>query len=123
MKSPLSSSEFFVVEYRKRGNALPPGEITLDAKIDGSGLIIYRINTRAANLSNHYGGPDGVYVFRPGVTDEKYCGSKSSDGITNSYLSSSAGRTSYGSTDFKKTIRDNTSSENIFNSYARITSV
>lgn len=115
LKSPLSSSEFFVVEYRKQGNALPPGEITLDAKVYGSGLIIYRINTRAANLSNHYGGPDGVYVFRPGVTDEKYCGSKSSGGIMNSYLSSSAGRTSYGSTDFKKTIRDNTSSENIIN--------
>ena len=115
LKSPLSSSEFFVVEYRKQGNALPPGALTLDAKIYGSGLIIYRINTRAANLSNHYGGPDGVYVFRPGVTDEKYCGSKSSNEAMSSYLSSSVGRTSYGSTDFKKTIKDNTVSENIIN--------
>ncbi|MBS5951844.1 MAG: M6 family metalloprotease domain-containing protein, partial [Clostridium sp.] len=42
LKTPMSNNEFFVVEYRKKGN---PYKGELDGKIPGSGLIIYRVNT------------------------------------------------------------------------------
>ncbi|MDA3943000.1 MAG: M6 family metalloprotease domain-containing protein [Bacteroidetes bacterium] len=63
--SQQSSSEYFVVEYRKK-------EGTFDGTLPRSGMLIYRINTNAGN-GNAQGPPDEVYIFRPG-------GSPSSDG-------------------------------------------
>jgi M6 family metalloprotease-like protein len=105
LRSPLSSNEFFVVEYRNK----PEYDFkhkTLDLKIPGSGLIVYRINTKVAALSNYSSDSDGVYIFRPGVTDERYC----TKDLSQSFLSGDPdiGRTTFGSTDFSRTTADNT---------------
>ncbi|SHF17913.1 bacterial Ig-like domain-containing protein [Lactonifactor longoviformis] len=110
LKSPLSSNEFFVVEYRKK----PVYDFSskpLDIKIPGSGLIIYRVNTKVAGLTNFASRDDGVYIFRPGVTDEQYC----SKDLSQSFLSAAPeiNRTSFGSADFTRTIADNTPEESI----------
>ena len=99
LKTGISDDEFFVVEYRKQGTRYSD---ELDVKIPGSGLIIYRINTKSENLSNKYG-TDGVYVFRPGET------STTSDAgdIYSSFLSAESGRTTYGSADLNASITDN----------------
>jgi M6 family metalloprotease-like protein len=57
--SPYSSSEFFVVEYRKKGG-------TFENSLPGSGLLVYRIDP---SLGGNAGGPpDEVYIYRPGGT-------------------------------------------------------
>lgn len=97
LKTPMSNSEFFVVEYRKKGN---PYKYELDSKIPGSGLIIYRINTD--EKSNYVGEKDYIYIFRPGETGE----GDGKGNIFEAFLSKESGRTSYGSSDFNKKIGD-----------------
>ena len=63
IKSPLSTSEYFVIEYRKKGSKT----FDYDRYIGASGLIVYRVNEQYANRGNLYG-DDFVYVFRPGET-------------------------------------------------------
>ena len=63
IKSPLSTSEYFVIEYRKKGNKT----FDYDRYIGASGLIVYRVNEEYANRGNLYG-DDFVYIFRPGET-------------------------------------------------------
>ncbi len=58
--SPKSTTEYFMVEYRKKEGLL---EGTLPWHYD-EGLIIYRINTESIR-GNAYGPPDEIYVFRP----------------------------------------------------------
>ena len=61
--SPNSSTEYFVVEYRKETG-------TFETSLPGSGLIIYRINTDFDGMGNSdYDGSsvlDELYVYRPG---------------------------------------------------------
>ena len=57
--SPYSSTEYFLVEYRKRSG-------TFESSLPGEGLLVYRINT--APSGNAAGPPDEVYVYRPGGT-------------------------------------------------------
>lgn len=59
--SPNSSSEYFVVEYRKNTT-------TFESGIPGEGLLVYRINTSADGDGNANGPPDELYVYRPGGT-------------------------------------------------------
>lgn len=59
--SPNSTSEFFVVEYRKK----LPG--TYEYNVPNSGLVIYRINS-LVNEGNRNGPPDEVYIYRPSGT-------------------------------------------------------
>jgi M6 family metalloprotease-like protein len=59
--SPNTSSEYFVVEYRKE-------EGTFETSLPGSGLLVYRINTAANGQGNANGPPDEVYIYRPGGT-------------------------------------------------------
>lgn len=63
LKTPLSDTEFFAVEYRQQG-ARYSDEI--DVKIYGTGLVVYRVNTEAEG--NFNGDQDEIYVFRPGET-------------------------------------------------------
>lgn len=69
IRTPLSETEFFVVEYRKAcGNSIT--NIQFDTKVFYSGVIVYRINTVPNDdgiLSNRFG-KDYIYVFRPGET-------------------------------------------------------
>ena len=57
IKSPNSSTEFFVIEYRDKN-------VYWDSGLPGSGLLVSRINTLVDG--NSQGPPDEVYVFRPG---------------------------------------------------------
>lgn len=59
--SPVSSTEYFVVEYRK---ATDGG--TFESSLYNEGLLVYRINT--AYTGNANGPPDEVYIYRPDGT-------------------------------------------------------
>ncbi len=77
--SPNSTDEFFVVEYRNKSG-------TFETNIPGSGLIVYRIDTR--HTGNAGGPPDEVYIYRPD-------GTLTVNGtINNAFYSPSSGRTS-----------------------------
>lgn len=64
LKTPLSDTEFFAVEYRKQGERYSN---ELDVKIYGTGLVVYRVNTEADG--NFKGDQDEIYVFRPEETE------------------------------------------------------
>ena len=57
--SPNSSTEFFVVEYRRKTG-------TFESSVPGSGMLVYRINTAASG--NASGPPDEIWVYRPNGT-------------------------------------------------------
>ena len=77
--SPCSKDEFLIVEYRKKTG-------TFETNIPGSGLIVYRIDSR--ETGNASGPPDEVYIYRPG-------GTLTNDGDSwNAFFSSSVSRTS-----------------------------
>ncbi len=63
LKTPLSDTEFFAVEYRQQGAEYSE---EMDVKIYGSGLVVYRVNTEVSG--NFKGDKDEIYVFRPGET-------------------------------------------------------
>ncbi|MDE6020166.1 MAG: hypothetical protein K2H01_04090 [Ruminococcus sp.] len=63
LKTPLSDTEFFAVEYRQQGKRYSD---EMDVKIYGTGLVVYRVNTEADG--NFKGDQDEIYVFRPGET-------------------------------------------------------
>jgi M6 family metalloprotease-like protein len=76
--SPNSTVEYFMVEYRNKSG-------TFETNIPGSGLIVYRIDTRVTG--NASGPPDEVYVYRPG-------GTPSANGnADNAFFSSTISRT------------------------------
>ena len=104
LKTDYSTSEFFVVEYRKQGDKYD--EKSYDNKIYGSGLIIYRVSA-SLNGGNMYGPPYKIYVFRPG--DVIYNGYEKADytGLPDSFLSKECGRTSYGTHDMTAGIEQN----------------
>ena len=60
IRSPFSSTEFFVLEYRLRAGSMFEGTLY------NQGLLVYRINTACAG--NFYGPPDEVYIYRPNGT-------------------------------------------------------
>lgn len=62
IKSPLSDSEFFVAEYRKKGDSL---KYEFDSKVPEEGLLLYRVNTAYASNAN---GDDFIYVYRHNPT-------------------------------------------------------
>ncbi len=83
IKSPNSTSEYFVVEYRK-------AEGMFESALPGSGLIIYRV-TPSLN-GNSQGPPDEIYVFRPN-------GTAAVNGEINSgFYSSESGKTIFNAT-------------------------
>lgn len=90
LKTPLSDSEVFVVEYRQKGDSFS-GE--LDAKIYGSGLIVYRVNNEIRG--NYATDKDSIYVFRPNETND----SDALGDMTSSFYSQESGRTSVGNDD------------------------
>jgi len=78
--SPNSSTEYFVVEYRKKQG-------TFESLLPGEGLLVYRINTTRDGRGNSDGPPDEVYIYRPG-------GSKSFNGLpANANFNRNVGRT------------------------------
>ncbi|TSA37618.1 MAG: M6 family metalloprotease domain-containing protein [Porphyromonadaceae bacterium] len=82
ISSPNSTSEYFMVEYRKTTGIF-------ESQLLGSGLIIYRVNPSLNG--NNFGPPDEVYVFRPD-------GTTTVDGnLAQANFSSNESRTSFGS--------------------------
>lgn len=63
LKTPLSDTEFFAVEYRRQGELYSDEP---DVKIYGTGLVVYRVNTE--EHGNYNSDQDEIYVFRPGET-------------------------------------------------------
>ena len=61
INSPVSDTEYFVVEYRVK-----EGIYEVNTPGDDNGLLIYRINTEYNGNAN--GPPDGVYLYRYGGT-------------------------------------------------------
>jgi len=61
IKSPNSTTEYFVLEYRRKMG-------TFESSVPGSGLIVYRINSNYDGRGNSNGPPDEVYIYRPGGT-------------------------------------------------------
>lgn len=100
LKTGHSDSEFFVVEYRKKDVSSPGCESLLP----GSGLIIYRVVPSL--YGNRTGSRDMIYVFRPGDTYDSNGRENALADITESYLPSESGRTSFGSTDPEATLKD-----------------
>ncbi|MEI6576284.1 MAG: M6 family metalloprotease domain-containing protein, partial [Bacteroidota bacterium] len=79
--SAASSTEYFMLEYRKKSGIF-------ENSLPGSGLIIYRINTLAGS-GNAGGPPDEVYVYRPG-------GTTSANGTnSNAFFNSTVGRVTF----------------------------
>jgi M6 family metalloprotease-like protein len=82
--SPNSTTEFFVVEYRRRTG-------TFESSLPGSGLLVYRINTREWGNGFYPPPParddDEVYVYRPGGTPTN------TGDLNSAYFSSDVGRT------------------------------
>ncbi len=80
IRTPVSSAEFFVVEYRRRTGIF-------ESSLPGEGLIVYRIDSR--ETGNAGGPPDEVYVYRPD-------GTLTRDGqVDNAPFSQSSGRTAF----------------------------
>ncbi len=101
LKSPLNENEVFVVEFRKQGASSVSGTTyELDEKIGGSGVIVYRVDTTAAYLSNYYDS-NAIYVFRPQAGQSGYHSTESIC-VQNAFLSQESGRTSIGSSDLDK---------------------
>ena len=107
IKTSLSSSEYFIVEYRQKST----NSFGYDRYIGASGLIVYRVNETHSTMGN-IRGDDYVYVFRPGET-----GLKDSAGdidraaiAAGSYVSQGDKtlNTSIGSTDLDAQFTDNT---------------
>lgn len=101
IKSPLNPYELFVVELRKKGDAV--NEDTLDAAIGGTGLIVYRVDTSIVDLSNYHG-KTAIYVFRPQKGQSGYVDGSETATLKNAFLSQDEGRISIGSTDETSTL-------------------
>ena len=80
LKTKLSSSEFFVVEYRVKTEAAQDGTRGYEYNLPESGLIVYRVNTAVTDHTNA-AGDNYIYVFRPGTLDSK----NAYETYTNSY--------------------------------------
>ena len=100
--TPMSASEYFVVEYRKAGSS--SDKKSLDRGAPGDGLIVYRVNPSLKDEGNLQG-KDYIYVFRPGDTSIT-----ASDGIVENaqvgLASYNATRQEIGSLDMSKKITD-----------------
>ena len=96
IRSQRNPYEVFVVEMRRQTS--PQSEDTLDARIGGTGLIVYRVDTTVDGLSNYFGST-GVYVFRPQPGQNGYVEGSERATVGNAFLSAESGRTSIGSAD------------------------
>ncbi len=64
LSTPLSDTEFICLEYRRQKDEISQ----VDHRIPSSGLLMYRVDTKVEKLDNR-AGKNGIYVYRPGVTD------------------------------------------------------
>ncbi len=101
LTTPLSTSEFFVVEYRRKETAYASsGNIGFETKIPESGLLVYRVNNALTERTNAQGN-NFIYVFRP---DEAELNGGSD--VTKAAVTVNDG--GYGTTDLQDAYTDNT---------------
>ncbi len=80
IRSPNSTTEYFLLEYRRRTGIF-------ESSLPGEGLLVYRINSAQDGLGNDAGPPDEVYIYR-------LDGTLTANGQVNSAaFSSASGRT------------------------------
>ncbi len=96
LKSPINDYELFVVEFRKKADYKIPDYDSIDSKIGGSGLIVYRVNTTIEEYSNYFG-ETGIYIFRPNINNNAQLD------VQQAFLSKESGRTTIGNSDLNIT--------------------
>lgn len=81
---PLTNDQYLFVEYRDKSNIF-------ESQIPGSGMLIYRIDTRFDGNAgwNGYDYLDEVYLFRPGGTPDE------AGNLNHANFSEESGRTSF----------------------------
>lgn len=109
LKSPLNDHEIFVVEYRKKPPINYTEQDSLDCRIGGTGVIVYRVNLNVDGLTN-LRGYTGIYVFRPQSGQPGYTGNEILD-VSHAYLpykddSTGKTRSTIGSADMSATLTD-----------------
>ena len=102
IKTPMSASESFMLEYRKKITD-NYSNLGFETKIPSSGLLIYRVNKSVVNQTNAWG-EDYLYVYRPGETST----SASAGDFFKSALDPNDNRTSFGVADFDAPLTDGT---------------
>lgn len=102
IKTPMSASESFMLEYRKKITT-NYSNLGFETKIPSSGLLIYRVNKSVVNQTNAWG-DDYLYVYRPGETST----SASAGDFFKAALDPSDNRTSFGVADFDAPLTDGT---------------
>lgn len=101
LKTDYSDTEFFVVEYRKKGKAYSN---EYEEAIPGSGLIVYRVNT--SQETNYVGTTDLLYLFRPGDSYGDDGRELGAGNYNEAHLAQEEGRTSYGSSNFDDSLAE-----------------
>lgn len=106
LKTDYSDTEFFVVEYRKKGEQYVNNQYSngYEMGIPGSGLIVYRVNT--ASETNYVGTTDMLYLFRPGDSYRDDGRESGKGNYDQAHLSQEVGRTSYGSSNFEDSLSE-----------------
>lgn len=102
IKTPMSASESFMLEYRKKITT-NFSNLGFETKIPSSGLLIYRVNKSVVNQTNAWG-EDYLYVYRPGETSA----SASAGDLFKSALDPNDNRTSFGVADLDAPLTDGT---------------
>ncbi len=107
IQTPLSDSEYIVLEYRRQSESL----YDFEYKIPSDGLLIYRVDNKVEYHTNAAGN-NYIYVYRPDVTDpeagkDMIAGTATST-VYNAAIDAGNGETSYGSTDLSKSYTANT---------------
>lgn len=102
IKTPMSASESFMLEYRKKITT-NFSNLGFETKIPSSGLLIYRVNKSVVNQMNAWG-EDYLYVYRPGETSA----SASAGDLFKSALDPNDNRTSFGVADLDAPLTDGT---------------
>lgn len=103
IKTPMSASESFMLEYRKKITT-NYSNLGFETKIPSSGLLIYRVNKSVLNQTNAWDNKDYLYVFRPGETST----TASAGDVFKSALDPNENRTSFGVADLDAPLTDGT---------------
>lgn len=84
LKTSMSETEFFVVEYRKKSSSRQE----YDYYVPQDGLIVYRVNNQ---FETNVEGNNYIYVFRPGTQDVAKAEEVNSSGYGNAVLKATIG--------------------------------
>ncbi len=98
LSSPLSTGEYFIIEYRRK----PIDLNSFEVQLPGSGLIIYRVDT-SVNPATNAAGNNYIYIFRPDETNLH-----DGNNVAGAAIEPEKNETGYGSTDLAAEATENT---------------